>query len=105
MSKSLKNASQKDAIATTSDIVVYGNTDAWQLLTKASSEIQGWMKSSKAYEIKGVGCVLQVTTEITEPNGRKSIAEAVTFIPNSRIDTVLGENKEVIERKIVAITS
>ena len=46
-------------------------------LLKASSEAEGWMKSTKAMEIEGVGCVIQVTTQ-----QGNNVAEALTFVPN-----------------------
>lgn len=58
------------------DIKVFGNGDLWQLLCKASSENQGWMKSTKAMEIDG-GCLVQVSTQ-TEVG----VAEAIEFVPS-----------------------
>lgn len=62
--------------ATTPDVRVFGNGDLFQLLSKASSQSQKWMKSTKAMEIPNVGCVVQVTTQ---QGG--VIAEALTFVP------------------------
>ena len=45
------------------DVKVYGNGDMFQLLCKASSKNECWMKSTKAMEIPDVGCVVQVTTQ------------------------------------------
>ena len=59
-----------------SDVQVVGNGDLFQLISKAWSKKEGWMKSTKAMEIKGVGCVVQVTTQQGE-----NVAEALTFIP------------------------
>lgn len=62
------------------DIKVVGNVDTFQLLCKASSEEQGWMKSAKACEIPGVGCIVQVTTQQYD-----KVAEALTFVPGAKI--------------------
>lgn len=78
--KALDVTSIEDAKAKVSDIVVTGNGDTFQLLCKASSKSQGWMKSAKAMEIPGVGCVVQVTTQ----NG-DNVAEAVAFVPGAEI--------------------
>lgn len=82
--KALDNTSIVDVKATTSDIKVFGNGDLFQLICKASSKSQGWMKSTKAMET-GNGCVVQVTTEVINKNGDHVIAEALTFVPNVKI--------------------
>ena len=82
--KALDNTDIKDVKKTTSDVKVFGDGNLFKLLSKASSVSQGWMKSSKAM-FTGTGCVVQVTTEITNPDGSKSIAEALTYVPNTKI--------------------
>lgn len=83
-SKALDVTSSKD-FAKVSDIKVFGNPDLWRLICKASSESQGWMKSTKAMYIHGFGCLVQVTTQQRNPDGSYSIAEAVTAVPGTRI--------------------
>lgn len=74
-----------------SDVKIVGNPDTFQLLCKASSVSQGWMKSAKAMEIDGVGCVVQVTTQ-----QGSNVAEALVFVPNATIvDDVNGGRKLV----------
>lgn len=85
MEKSLSNTNLEDNKKTTQDVKVFGNVDIFQLICKASSESQGWMKSCKAMQIEGGGCVVQVTTQYNNPDGTKSVAEALTFVPNVRI--------------------
>ena len=82
MSKELGIVNVEDAKAKISDVVVFGNGDTFQLISKASSKSQGWMKSTKAMEIVGVGVVLQVTTQQGD-----NVAEALQFIPNVKIYT------------------
>lgn len=62
------------------DVKVVGNPDLFQLLSKASSKEQGWMKSTKAMQIDSVGCVVQVTTQQGD-----QVAEALTFVPGVKI--------------------
>lgn len=78
--KDLTVTSIADAKIKVPDIQVVGNGDAWQLLCKASSKDGGWMKSTKAMEIKGYGVVLQVSTQQGE-----QVAEALVTIPNVKI--------------------
>lgn len=92
--KTLDNINIEDAKKKVSDIKVFGNGDLWQLICKASSEEQGWMKSTKAMLVTG-GCVLQVTTQQKNPDGSYAIAEALVFIPNGRVYTDGDDNKYI----------
>ena len=84
-SKALNNTSIDDVKKTTNDVKVFGNGDLFKLISKASSETQRWMKSTKAMDVPG-GCVVQVTTEFRDEKGNvTSCAEAVTFVPGVRI--------------------
>jgi hypothetical protein len=85
VAKTLDNINIKDAKSKVSDIKVFGNGNLFELLSKASSKEQGWMKSTKAMQIESGGCVIQVTTQQKNPNGSYSIAEALTFVPNVKI--------------------
>lgn len=78
--KTLHNSDVSGAHKNVSDLNIVGNGDMFQLLCKASSECEGWMKSTKAMEIPGVGCVVQVTTQ-----QGNHVAEAVAFVPGVRI--------------------
>jgi hypothetical protein len=86
----------KGAAANISDLKVFGDGDTFQLICKASSTAQGWMKSTKAIQIDGVGCVVQVTTQQGD-----NIAEAITFVPNVKIELINGNKAN--GRKLVAI--
>lgn len=78
--KTLHNSDVQGARQNVKDIKVVGNGDMFRLLCKASSQNEGWMKSSKAMQVPG-GCVVQVTTQQSNPDGSYSIAEALTFVP------------------------
>jgi len=78
--KTLHNSDVSGARKNVSDLKVYGNGDTFQLLCKASSKAEGWMKSTKAMEIEKVGCVVQVTTQQGD-----NVSEALTFVPGVRI--------------------
>jgi hypothetical protein len=77
--KTLHNSTVSGARKNVKDIKVVGNGDMFQLLCKASSEDEGWMKSTKAMEVPGVGCFVQVTTQQRNEDGSYSVAEALTF--------------------------
>ena len=61
--KTLHNSTVSGARKNVSDLQVFGDGDTFKLISKASSKAEGWMKSTKAMEITGIGCVVQVTTQ------------------------------------------
>lgn len=82
--KTLHNSDVSGARKNVKDIKIVGNGDLFRLLCKASSEAEGWMKSTKAMEVVG-GCVVQVTTQQRNTDGSYSVAEALTYVPGVRI--------------------
>lgn len=98
INKPLHNSDTSGAKKNVKDIKVVGNGDMFQLLCKASSEAEGWMKSTKAMPV-GDGCLVQVTTQQRNPDGSYAIAESLTHVPNCK--TRSDENSG---RKLVPIT-
>jgi pyruvate/2-oxoglutarate dehydrogenase complex dihydrolipoamide acyltransferase (E2) component len=96
MEKTLDISEVKGAKANISDLVVYGDGDTFRLLCKASSQDQGWMKSTKVCNV-AEGCIVQVTTQQRNPDGSYAVAEAVTYVPGVMIDI------EANPRRLVAI--
>ena len=84
MNKTLHNSCASGASENVKDIEFWGNGDSFKLISKASSESEGWMKSTKAMDT-GTGCLVQVTTQQRNLNGSYSIAEALTFVPGVTI--------------------
>ena len=79
--KTLNVTDSKDLKKKVNDVEVFGDPDKWQLLCKASSKSQGWMKSTKVLETP-YGCLIQVSTQQKNPDGSYALAEAVTFVPD-----------------------
>lgn len=117
MKKTLKNTTADAATKNVKDIVFYGDGDTFKLISKASSEAEGWMKSTKAMEIPNVGCVVQVTTQqafdvhspIINSYDEKAVvdthyvvAEALTFVPGVRLEEIDGDKMN--GRRLVKIT-
>jgi len=98
MAKTLKNTDASGALKNVKDIVFWGNGDTFKLISKASSQNEGWMKSTKAMQIDRVGCVLQVTTQQGD-----NIAEALSFVPGVRVYEEFNDEGVVISRSIVKI--
>ena len=101
--KTLGNTTASKARENVKDIQFWGDGDTFKLISKASSQAEGWMKSTKAREIPDVGCVVQVTTQQRNPDGSYAVAEAVTFVPGVRIDTRYGADNDVLLRRLVRI--
>ena len=94
--KTFINTDSNGATKNVKDIIFWGNGDTFKLISKASSVEEGWMKSTKAMEIAGVGCVVQVTTQQGD-----NIAEALTFVPNTKIEEVMHEVDGLVSRRLV----
>jgi hypothetical protein len=95
--KTLGNTTANQATKNVKDIIFWGNGDIFKLISKASSNVKGWMKSTKAMQIDKHGCIVQVTTQQGD-----NVAEAVTFVPGVKIKEIL-ENNKVISRELVVI--
>lgn len=93
MKKSLDVTSVDDNKKKVSDVIVVGNPDIFQLLCKASSKEQDWMKSCKAMQVSG-GCVVQVTTQQED-----NVAEALTFVPGVVVAEDINGGKKLIPLK------
>jgi hypothetical protein len=91
--KTLNNSDINGARKQVSDLEVVGNGDMFQLLCKASSKAEDWMKSTRAMEIPGVGCVVQVTTQ---QGGQ--VAEATTFVPGVTIVSDKNGGRKLMSR-------
>jgi hypothetical protein len=123
--KSLHNTTANGARKNVKDIQFWGDGDTFRLISKASSESEGWMKSTKAMPA-GNSVVVQVTTqqrgagitrmlskdELIEKYGEShatfeqvveynySVAEALTTVPNAIIVEHYDNDGNVISRSI-----
>lgn len=82
--KTLNNTNMKDLEKNVPDVQIHGNPDAWLCICKASSKEQGWMKSTKAMQMRH-GVLVQVSTQQGD-----HVAEALTYVPNANIDMKNG---------------
>lgn len=102
--KSLHNTCANSATKNVKDIVFWGNKDTFKLISKASSESEGWMKSTKAMQC-GRSVIVQVTTQQRNLDGTYSIAEALTTVRDATIVEQLDDNNKVIARTIQELAS
>lgn len=98
--KSLHNTTANGATKNVKDIQFWGDGDTFKLISKASSEAEGWMKSTKAMEIESIGCVIQTTTQQRNPDGSYSLCDTTTFVKDVKISEQLNSDNEVISRKL-----
>ena len=61
------------------DVVVVGNPDAWELICKASSQEQGWMKSTKRLQVER-GYLYQTETQQRNPDGSWALSQALQYV-------------------------
>ena len=94
MNKTLENTTASQASKNVRDIQFWGNGDTFQLISKAWSKAEGWMKSTKAMDV-GTGVVVQVSTHQGD-----NIAEAVTFVPDVKI-VEIETNGDITGRVII----
>ena len=93
--KTLDVKDMSDLQEKVSDVEVVGDPGKWELLSKASSKSEGWMKSTKTLELEN-GLLVQVSTQQGD-----NIAEAVTFVPGMKVINVKKGKGTV--RKIVPL--
>lgn len=98
--KSLSNTCSNGATKNVKDIVFWGDGDTFKLISKASSEYEGWMKSTKAMQC-GDSVVVQVTTQQRNPDGSYSLAEALTTVANAKIVEDGNTSEGTIARRII----
>ena len=96
--KTFHNSDGSPARKNVHDLQVWGMGDTFKLISKASSESEGWMKSTKAMEVPRLGCVVQVTTQQGD-----NVAEALAWVPGVTIKEYKSEDNVMIARKLVAI--
>lgn len=94
--KTFGNTTSSKAKENVPDLQIWGDGDTFKLICKASSQKEKWMKSTKAMEIPHVGCVVQVTTQQGD-----NISDALTFVPNAKIEEQKDDKGLVIGRKLV----
>lgn len=99
--KTLHNSDVSGARQNVKDLVVVGNGDMFRLLCKASSQEEGWMKSTKAMEVVG-GCLVQVTTQQRNLDGSYVVAEALSFVPGVVIVADVNNGRKLTARASIS---
>ena len=96
--KTLHNSDVAGTLTNVPDAKVVGNGDSFRLVCKASSESEGWMKSTKAMDV-GHGCIVQVTTQQRNPDGSYAVAEALTYVPGIYFEESPEGGGKLVARK------
>lgn len=100
--KTLGNTTSSGTRTNVPDFKSWGDADGFKLICKGSSDAEGWMKSTKAMEIHGAGCLVQVTTHQRNPDGSNSVAEALTFVPAAYIYEIKDDDGNIVARELHA---
>lgn len=100
--KTLHNSDVSGARQNIPDLQVFGNGDMFQLLCKASSDAEGWMKSTKALHILGKGCLVQTTTQQRNEDGSYALCDALAYVPGVIIVEERDEAGTVIGRHLMS---
>ena len=98
--KSLHNTDADGARKNVKDLVTFGDADAFALICKASSAHEGWMKSTKAMDVEGLGVIVQVTTQQKNQDNTYSVAEACCFVPGATVSVERDMQSGAITRTI-----
>lgn len=94
--KTLSNITEQGAKERIEDVKFWGEQGMWKLVSKARSEKEGWMKSTKAMQLPN-GVLIQVSTQQGD-----NVAEALQFISNVKIVDIVN-NGEVVGRILKSI--
>lgn len=108
MDKTLYNTDASNTKNNVPDVQFFGVENAFKLLSKASSQEEGWMKSTKVYATSR-GCFVQVSTQQRNPDGSYSLAEALSFGEGLRLlevyEVTLKNNEvEILEIDVIKPT-
>ena len=72
-----------------SDAIVVGDPNLWALIGKASSQKQGWMKTTKALKVDD-GCIVQTETQQRNQDGSWALSQGLVYVPDISIDDLKG---------------
>jgi hypothetical protein len=98
--KTLGNTTSSQAKDNVKDLKIWGAPDMWKLISKASSQSEGWMVSTKAMEVPHVGCLVNVTRQQGD-----NISEALELMPYTQIMSQLDDEGNVIARYLAPYES
>jgi len=82
MNKVLNVTSPESAKELISDIQITGDPHIWKLISKASSESGGWMKTTKAMQVGG-SVVLQTETQQRSESGQWSLSQGLVVVDHA----------------------
>lgn len=97
--KTMGNTDQNAAKENVKDMVTFGG-DLFKLMSKASSQSEGWMKSTKGMAVRGVGVMIQVTTQQRNHDGSYTVAEALSMAHGCTLKEVVDGKGKVTGRHL-----
>jgi len=92
-----RNLARTNQVGESPTLKNWGGENEWLLLNKVYGETERFFRSTKGYEIEGVGVIVNVSVYDSG-----AIAETTTFVPGVKIVAVTS-GEEVIGRKLEAL--
>jgi len=92
MPKTLGLSGTAEAQVEIEDLIVIGNGDLFRLLSKVSSEEEGWEKLTEAMYVPGIGCVIHTITQQSE-----NISEALLLVPGTKLENDINDGMKVVK--------
>lgn len=83
--KSMANSDTNGTRKNVPDVAVFGDGDTFALWVKASSQAEGWMKTTKVANLP-TGCLIQAETQQRNPDGSYALSQALVFVHGIWID-------------------
>lgn len=83
--RTLSNSNMVEATRNVSDLKVVGEGDTFAVWVRASSESQGFFKTTKVANVPG-GALVQTETQQRNPDGGYALSQALTFVPYVWLD-------------------
>ena len=96
--KTFSNTTASQTHENVPDVKTWGTDNPFKLISKAYSQEEKWMKSTKAMEIPNKGCIVQVTTQQGD-----NVAEALTYVFGVCIVEEVNIKGEVIGRSLISL--
>ena len=77
------------------DAVIFGS-EIWTTLYGLHNAAQGYGEEVRAFEIVGIGCVVNTHRRLVDPNGESAVSESSVFVPMAKIGTGRDGSRRLI---------
>ena len=78
---------------------VVGDACMYCILCKIANEAEGWVKTTLAYEIINIGCVVLVSTQQKNDDKTYALSETSVFVPGVSIAQCINGGNKLVENR------